>query len=269
VAQRWSFKEDYIIAKFCQECQYQVIEGSRLDELMIRFDQNGFGLRTRNAVSKRSKDFLHLFYGGSISSVPKQIGEIYRVLGNDGYQDHFNQVKEFISVSRQDVMGSPELGSYGEVHNDLTHMVHHADKYAFVDVLNEYIKESGIRPKSRIYRDVGMSEDTFSAIRRGKYHNVSRSSLFKICFGLRLQYDDAVNLLQSCGCYFKRTEILDTVVEYFLRKGPTIDSINKVDGKEQVCYIYDTFAIDADLLESGASELFWGFRKGDDKDDEE
>ena len=33
------------------------------------------------------------------------------------------------------------------------------------------------------------------------------------------------------------------------------------------CNIYDTDLIDADLCESKASPLFWGARRGDDKDD--
>ena len=84
-----------------------------------------------------------------------------------------------------------------------------------------------------------------------------------------MHFDDAVILMKSCGCTFEDSEVLDNVVEYFLRQGPTKKKWYKSKGKETFCYIYDTDLIDADLCESKAAPLFWGARRGDDKDDEE
>ena len=91
---------------------------------------------------------------------------------------------------------------------DLTHMVHKAKGRRFVDVLEDLIGESCIRPKTRIYSDVGMKQDTFSAIRRGKYSTISRENVFRICVGLRLNYDNATMLMKSCGIIFREEPYL-------------------------------------------------------------
>ena len=38
MAQRWSLKEDFIIANFCEESDYRYMSEERLDELMERLD---------------------------------------------------------------------------------------------------------------------------------------------------------------------------------------------------------------------------------------
>ena len=117
-----------------------------------------------------------------------------------------------------------------------------------MDVLEDLIRESCIRPKTKIYSDVGMKQDTFSSIRRGKYPTISRENVFRICFGLRLNYDNATMLMRSCGIIFREEQVLDTVVEYHLKKGPT-----KRDGE---FFKYDCELIDTDLLDSGTNTLF-------------
>lgn len=271
MAQRWSLGEDFIIAKFCQEQQYLDICDNLLDELIDRLRQKGFSSRSKSAISKRARDFTYLFRGWEPEYVAKQVKQIYGLLSNEGYNNHLKELKERITERQQaSIEGtSGNLDFLNSPADQNIHMIHRIQGRKFVDVLEDYIANSGIKPRSRMYRDVGMSEDTFSAIRRGKYKAVSRENLFRICFGLRLKYDDAVILMKSCGCALQDSNVLDCVVEYFLRKGPTVDCVYKDKGKEKICYIYDTFQIDADLIESGASELFWGFRKGDDKDDED
>jgi len=130
----------------------------------------------------------------------------------------------------------------------LVNMVHTARGRRFVDVLEDLIRESCIRPKTKIYSDVGMKQDTFSSIRRGKYPTISRENVFRICFGLRLNYDNATMLMRSCGIIFREEQVLDTVVEYHLKKGPT-----KRDGE---FFKYDCELIDTDLLDSGTNTLF-------------
>lgn len=268
MAQRWSLGEDFIIAKFCQEQQYQDICDNLLDELIDRLRQKGFSSRSKRAISKRARDFTYLFRGWGSEHAAKQVKQIYGLLSNEGYNNHLKELKAFIT-ERQQSYSRGKLDFLNSPADQKIHMIHRAQGRKFVDVLEDYIANSGIKPRSRMYRDVGMSEDTFSAIRRGKYKTVSRENLFKICFGLRLKYDDAVMLMKSCGCALQDSNVLDSTVEYFLRKGPTVNCVYKDKGKEKICYIYDTFQIDADLIESGESELFWGFRKGDDKDDDE
>ena len=255
MAQRWSFSEDYIIAKFCQEHRYLRVDGNLLDELILRLHQNGFSSRSENAVNKRAKDFVYLFRGCDSSNATKQVKEIYGILSNEGYRAHQENLKAFIA-EKQQMYDEQFDGHLSTDPNSLSHMVHIAKGPKFIDVLEDYIQKSGIKPKSKIYSSIGISDDTFSAIRRGKYKSVSREHVFRICFGLRLRYDDAVTLVNSAGYFFREYEILDIVVEYHLRRGPTYDSVDKYRGKETLCYIYDTQMIDTDLLDSGEKALF-------------
>lgn len=269
MAKRWSFEEDYIVCKFCIEKQYYDIEGLLLDELVNRLVEAGYNSRSSVAVYKRARDFTYLLRGWESPYAVKQVREIYEVLSNEGRKNHLAELRLFLRKKQQQSTVNKNIDFSNQSPSDLIHMVHIPKGRKFIDVLEDYITSSGIKPRSRIYRDVGMSEDTFSSIRRGKYKDVTKESIFKICFGLRLKYDDVVILLKSCGKAFEESQTLDCVVEYFFRQGPTKDSVYKDQGKEKICYIYDTFAIDADLIDSGTRELFWGFKKGDDKDDEE
>lgn len=285
MAQRWSFSEDFIIAKFCKEHRYLYIDGELFEELISILHQNGFSSRSETAVRKRAKDFMYLFSGEDSPYVSNQEKMIYGVLNNEGYESHLKELKVFIEENQQ-AYDNQTLEFLNESQSDLTHMVHKAKGRKFIDVFEYYIQHSGIRPKSKIYREIGMKQETYSSIRRGKYKNVSRENVYRLCFGLRLRYDDAMVLINSCGYSFRGDSVLDSVVEYFLRQGPTKESVNKIyededdnndnersnkskrrKSKEQICYIYDTFLIDTDLQESKVPELFWGFQEGDDQDE--
>lgn len=285
MAQRWSFSEDFIIAKFCKEHRYLYIDGILLDELISMLRQNGFSSRSKSAVRRRAKDFMYLFSGWESPCASNQVKMICGILNNESYESHIKEIKLFIEENQQ-THANQTLELFNESQNNLANMVHKAKGRRFIDVFEGYIQRSGIRPKSRIYRDVGMKQETYSSIRRGKYKNVSRENVYRLCFGLRLRYDDAMLLINSCGYSFRGDSVLDSVVEYFLMQGPTKASVNKIyeneddaidnersnkrkrqKSKEQKCYIYDTYLIDADLQESKVPELFWGFQYGDDQDE--
>lgn len=285
MAQRWSYSEDFIIAKFCKAHRYLYVDGILLDELISKLYENGFSSRSETAIRKRAKDFMCLFSGWDSPYASNQVKMIYGVLNNEGYESHIKELKAFIEENQQ-TYANQILEFLNESESNLTHMVHQARGRKFIDVFEDYIQHSGIRPKSKIYREVGMKQETYSAIRRGKYKNVSRENIYRLCFGLRLRYDDAMRLINSCGYSFRGDSVLDSVVEYFLMQGPTKQSVNKIyeneddnsdiersnktkrrKSKEQICYIYDTYLIDADLQESKVPELFWGFQEGDDQDE--
>jgi len=274
MAKRWSFREDYIVGKFIEKTLYLALTDERLDELIKLLSDDGFDSRSRVAIHKRAVCYKNLFLYNDDLCNNSQILAIYRILNNKGYSEHLIQLHEYISKRCKDACEIEEQYNLSENPSNLIHMVHKAKGARFIDILEDYIQNSGINPKSKIYREVGMKQETYSAIRRGKYKNISRENIYKLCFGLRLNYDDAIRLMEAGGCKLRGDSVLDAVVEYFLRQGPTVDSVNRVKQEkgnkyeEKVCYIYDTYQIDADLLESEESELFWGFRAGDDKDDD-
>ena len=246
---KWTFKEDYHVCKFCETYKYLFIRDELLDELMNVLESTGFSDRSRNAVQKRARYYRSLAFGQDVHDLPKQVRELYRVHTSESYNvDHCKKLEAYIATKRQGALTSDELDLFDESAPSLAHMVHKPKGRGFTKVLEDFIEESHLRPKTKIYSDVGMKQDTFSAIRRGKYATVSRENVFRICFGLRLNYDNAIQLMKSCGMTFRAAEILDTVVEYHLQAGPS-----KRDGD---AYKYDCELIDIDLLDSGADTLF-------------
>jgi hypothetical protein len=248
---RWSFREDYLVGKFCEDHKYMFIEGELLDELIEMLADAGFSFRSRNAVMKRARYYLPLTFGQDeyVKHIPKQVRELYRVLTSEEYNsDHREKLAAYITNKNQHtILDDAQDAVFGSA-TDLTRMVHTAKGPRFVDVLENLIGESCIRPKTKIYSDVGMKQDTFAAIRRGKYSTISRENVFRICFGLRLSYDSATMLMRSCGIIFREELVLDTVVEYHLKKGPT--------KREGEFFKYDCELIDTDLMDSGVETLF-------------
>jgi hypothetical protein len=71
--------------------------------------------------------------------------------------------------------------------------------------------------KDALVRDYAVPINTFNAIRREKYDTVSRKVLFKLCFALELDYEDARKLLQSVGYDFRRNVKFEVVIESILK----------------------------------------------------
>jgi hypothetical protein len=266
MAQRWTMAEDHIIYKYCVENRWAFSGDDEIESMKSLLEEAGFSRRSDLAIKKRAREYDSLIGGWYSPYTTSQIRSRYEIFASEHYRNHYIELQSFIKQKNNCEKERDELDVLAQPYDNLHHMVHVAKGRKFIDVLEDYIHDSGIKPRSRVYRDVNMSEDSFSAIRRGKYKTISRENIFKICFGLRLHYDDAVILMKSCGYALQEGEILDSVVEYFLRQGPTKKSWYKYQGKEVSCYIYDTDLIDADLCESKKPPLFWGARRGDDKD---
>ena len=267
MAQRWTMAEDYIIYKHCVDNRWAFSSDDEIELMKSRLEKAGFSHRSDLAIKKRAREYDSLIGGWHSPYTTNQFRERYEIFTGEYYRNHYLELQAFINQKNQCEKDLIDFNMMSQPDDNLHNMVHVAKGRKFIDVLEDYIKNSGIKPRSKIYRDVNMSEDSFSAIRRGIYKSVSRENIFKICFGLRLHYDDAVILMKSCGCTFQDGEVLDNVVEYFLKQGPKKKIWYKYNGKEMSCNIYDTDLIDADLCESKASPLFWGARRGDDKDD--
>ena len=81
--------------------------------------------------------------------------------------------------------------------------------------------------------------DTFSAILRGKYKDVKKDNILRICVGLELKVEEAEELLNSAGYMLSDAIMTDVVVKAFLW--------NRV---------YSAVAINLELYENNAQMLF-------------
>ena len=97
----------------------------------------------------------------------------------------------------------------------------------FVSRLNFYINEKEMT-HPQVYNAAGMTADCFSKIMSGKTKTPKKESVIALAFALKLNYDEATDLLASAGfslSFFKQ----DLIYAFCFKKGPySIDEVNEV-----------------------------------------
>ena len=112
----------------------------------------------------------------------------------------------------------------------------------FKEVLFRFIEQKGFKKHSDVYNACFVKRDTFNAIKKGKNYGVSKRTVMQFCFGLKLNYDEAVVLMASAGYAFAPSNLTDVIVEYYLKKE-----------------IHDIFEVNISLYDSGADLLFQSY----------
>jgi hypothetical protein len=259
MARRWSFEEDYIVCKFCWENEYENIGCWFLEELADRLAQAGFAPRSSRALSKRALDFICLIRGWEAPYAVKQVRAIYEALKNsenntEHYQRIRARVQEEYNPNLRYALEEPMDKAVTDVFcesNHALHMVHTIDfKTTFPMVLQKYIDKKGIRVYSKMCRRIGMKPDTFSSILRGKYGEVKKDNVLKICVGLQLHVDEAEELMAAAGFTFSRGLMKDVVVKSFLwERIYSVVAINAelVENKEPILFV--NYQLDYDLVD--------------------
>ena len=110
---------------------------------------------------------------------------------------------------------------------------------SFPMVLQKYLDKKGITKYNQVYNAIYMKQDTFSSILRGKYKEVKKENVFRLCIGLKLTLDEAEDLLKSASFSFSPGNMLDVVIK--------ANIINRC---------YDPFLIDEELEENKTKVLF-------------
>jgi len=184
MAQRWTMAEDRIIYKYCVDNRWAFSSDDEIELMKLRLGEAGFSHRSSLAIRKRAREYDSLIAGWYSPYTTNQIRERYEIFTGAYYRNHYNELQAFINQKNQCEKDLDDFNMMVQPGDNLHHMVHVAKGRRFIDVLEDYIKRSEIKPRSKVYRDVNLSEDSFSAIRRGKYKSISRENIFKICFGL-------------------------------------------------------------------------------------
>lgn len=252
MAQRWSFEEDYIVGKFCIEQQYEDIAYGLLDELANRLVEAGFERRSSSAIHKRAKDFTYLLRGWESPYAVRQVVTVYNALKDMERKRELYQIvrariqEEYNPNLRCTLEDGTHITNpilFGEADGTL-HMVHTIDfKTTFPMVLQKYLDKKGIKVYSKMCRRIGMKPDTFSSILRGKYGEVKKDNVLKICVGLELHVDEAEELMGAAGFTFSRGLMRDVVIKSFLWER-----------------IYSVVAINNELIENQESVLFVNYQ---------
>ena len=236
----WSFEEDYILCKICDENKYVFIEAELLDTIIRKLETAGFEDRSRSAVRKRAFDCISLLCGQDARYV------------SDIQKDRC----EWFSRRKQAQHNSEEIQSYVDKNyacNDAADLEAIATAApnimellpidsptpTFVELLRTYINRSNMT-EPQVYKRAQIGRDTFSKIYSGK-KGASKDTVMQLCFGLKLTYNESVQFMTTANHGFNSSNIRDLVIMYFLKN-----------------QVYDTYEVNAELFERKERLLFDG-----------
>jgi hypothetical protein len=245
MAQRWSINEDIIVCKYCIENPWAYSSDIDIENIADKIEAAGFKSRSKRAIRQRAYAYEILLEGRKLSCVTDQVERVYKTLGIEfrqmtyGIKSYIREVYKPEDDSKILDDTSP-LTSLTKKPSDVLEMVRTIDyKSTFPMVLQKYVDLKGIKKHSAMCRGIGMKPDTFSAILRGKYKEVKKDNVLRLCVGLGLHVNEAEELLESAGYMFSNSVMKDVVVKAFLWDG-----------------IYSVVAINAELYENNEAMLF-------------
>ena len=231
---RWSIIEDSIVCKVLYDNDI-FISAQDMECLLLKLKEHNFD-RSKESVTKRVHNYQYLLTGRQARYATEQ-----ECIVAEGVlrESQISDAQEWISGYAKEVYlpskSTDELsyclddiaGTASHYLSIQTSGVTESFYNVFDELLNKYY-DKHINDKKTIgavkkaFKDAlvtnyGISIDTFNAIRREKYETVSRRVLFKLCFALELDYDDAKRLLASVGYDFRRNVKFEVVLEGILK----------------------------------------------------
>ncbi len=236
---KWSFEEDYIVCKFYLSHIDSFME--HIDELMEELASAGFGARKRASAVMRIHNFVYLHTGEGLSNFARQSKTVYETLINRSKNNTvYTNLQLYISknyVCDEDLNSDYDERFTNGKKNTTDFIYTEPLGPTFQEVLFNLIDERNMKD-SEVYNACFVGRDTFSHIRKGD-KGVSKRTVRQLCFGLKLNYEEAVSLMESAGYAFSKNNLTDVIVAYYLQNN-----------------IYDIFDANATLYENQAELLF-------------
>ena len=221
MAQRWSFEEDYILAKYIYSCKYWNIPANELNSAIKILEEYCFNARSNVAVNKRAINYCYLFGGLDCPCEPQQVREIARVIvDKERNKEWYSWLETFIAEYETKKNEDEEIldGAYSGLKN-AANLINleplRADYFGptFREVLFGFIDRKGMKD-SEVYNRSYIDRSTFTRIRNGTA--VSKRTVKALCFGLKLTLEEASILLKSAGFCFS-AEKEDLIVAAYLK----------------------------------------------------
>ena len=245
----WTFEEDFLV------CVYYLDHiddwKEHLDELLAQLKEAGYN-RDKGSIKMRIGNFQHLETAGTrgLKNAAKQSQRIHQAFSkhrsNKALTAHIQNTYTGVAVNSsiadfdEDQILDPDYSCLTASQQTIYKMVFNLPQApSFKDVLFGFINDKGFKKHSDVYNACYVKRDTFNTIKHGKNYGVSRRTVMQLCFGLKLNYDEAVILMASAGYAFSPNNLTDVIVKYYLVNG-----------------IYDIFEVNISLYDSGADLLF-------------
>lgn len=106
-------------------------------------------------------------------------------------------------------------------------MLLHLDD-TFQETVFKTIDEKGLNDVD-VYTSAHIDRRLFSKLRSDKYFRPSKKTAIALCFGMKLNLDQARDLLKKAGYSFSHSSKTDLIIEYFLKTGEyNINTLNTV-----------------------------------------
>ena len=247
MAQRWSFKEDYIICKYCAEQEgYCWLGDKEVSEMMERLREAGFTARSENIVLRRARQYQELIWTGESHYATQQVRDIAEAMGNPQMQEMRQAVKRMIQENYESSENDVELieeggalSALGDFNSGVSQYVCTIDKTKTLSaLLYNYLETKGLKNRD-VYRKIYMKADTFSKILSGRNDGVKIENVMKLCIGLELTLEQAEEFMASASFKFSPSKMLDAVIKSCLYHR-----------------IYNPICVNIELAENGEPEFF-------------
>ncbi len=235
MSKRWSYHEDLIVYYYCYEHEWLYTSDAELEELSSLLAEAGFTSRSKGAIKKRARDCEIVIQQRGISGLPKQLESIHQIASNEKNKKFFKWVQDYVDKNYCPDDSALEISdSYNAFPKNYNRYIEveipeleTEFKEVFDELLEKYyqkkVREGGVLAK--VKKDLKkflsgpccITYNTFYAIKRGKYENVSKNNVLKLCFALELDYMDAERLMTSAGYIFRRNLKFDMVLAAILK----------------------------------------------------
>ena len=234
MAQRWSLNEDYIVCKYCVENRWAFTSDVDIEQIQSKLERAGFSNRSARAIKTRARNYdyligeyvespcmttherevLDIVYSGKQLSnwIDRYVEEVFRPndsVDDIGYtfDDKRSDMHQYLAIGEVEMKPS-----FYDILDELLEKYYakHEKDGKTRGAVKKYFKDS-------LTTTYGVSIDTFNSIRREKYDTVSRKNIFKLCFALELDYEDAKRFLESIGMEFRHNRKEEAVYEAILK----------------------------------------------------
>lgn len=218
MAQRWSINEDIIICQNCIKYPGAYSKRGYVEHLAHLLQEAGYESRSIRSIQHRAYAF-EIVRGGRQREgrkspyASKQIAEVYRELADERVE---KQHQDIVAYIRELYNPNEETGvDLINTNPASTTLFKHTIEFSatFPMVLQKFLDLKKIKKHNKLCASIGMKPDTFSAILRGKYGEVKKDNVLRICVGLELSSFQAEELLNSAGYTFSKAVMQDVVIK--------------------------------------------------------
>lgn len=144
-----------------------------------------------------------------------------RQTNEDGATSSDYEVENFAYYVGEQVSKAEPCVSYSDYDNlkdELkTCINHYAVNETLFDLVEKHLKETGMKP-SEVYKNAQISKQDFSRYIKPKADTISRTMVFNLAIGLKLDLKETKDLLKSAGYGFNKKNKFDLIIMFCINK---------------------------------------------------